>query len=342
MKTILRSALILGLALLNGSNYGMKDVKTQKESTAQSLSTDDQPLATTPTMPVSAILLLAPEAPEKVKREVQDWFARNPMVARTALDYEPIIGPLQSFHTMANIALKLAGKDNKSNFNYVVPVGEYWVKMAGHVNRKENLAMMAGDFGQKYQWGRLLTKQDYLAFEKNLKEEEFDKHEIGTVMKTAPKTYQSISRMAHYILFKDAQGLGIIAPNMKAPDMYLVHIPDRPEELSDRNYAIVEKQINNLERITRLTAQEAEAIRKVIETIGLFDCSKDNVKRDAQGNIVFIDFEQPNNSNPRQFFHTVDWVFKNNVKAGLESFEKHFKQELDALKASNQTTAAAK
>lgn len=341
MKKMTKLMIILALTSFGIVNHAMPGVK----QTAEKPSPSSNFFGTT-RITSNTIAQLAPKAPIAIEEQVKAWFATTPFAQKTLLGYEPLVGPMKPFHVDANNFLKRVGVENKSMCNYVfAAVAGHLIKIGGHVNRKENLNMMAGDFGQKYEWGRKLTQEDYQAFDKNLKESQFDKVMYcgkTKVMKTAPKTYQTVSRMAHYLLFQQAKSQGIIAPNIIAPAMYLVHIPGQPKEMSDRNYAIVEQCIDNLQPITSLTSQEAENIKTAIKTIGLFCCSKDNVKRDARGNIVFVDFEQPNNSNPRQFFHTAEWVFKNNANAGLEDFAKHFKTELESLEKASTQTAAAK
>lgn len=275
------------------------------------------------------ILGLSPKAPEDVVQNVTAWLTSNPKVVDTALGYEPLIGGMRPFHDATNAALKKAGCDNMSRCNYVfVTANGHIIKIAGHVNRRDNLTMLAADFGRQYRWGRPLEKADFDALETNLKDDEFDaRDEQGkqVAVRSAPRTYQTVSRMAHHLLLQQAVKQRNWR-NVTAPNTYLVHVPGRPTYVSDRNYVIVEKQLNDLKDVGILSEHEKTTVKEVISSTGLSGCPRRDLLRAPDGSLVFLDGEQPNNANPKDFCHKNPRAFAHNVSEGLKEFEDNFKE----------------
>lgn len=121
-------------------------------------------------------------------------------------------------------------------------------------------------------------------------------------------TYQTISMYTNHLLLKK-----IIAENklthVITPDTYLVHIPNKPEEVSDDNYMVVQKKIDGelINVLAHPCAWEKfsdEAIKDlfIAARVGLWNING-NLLVDADGNCVILDLEQPNNSDPRAFFN---------------------------------------
>lgn len=283
----------------------------------------------------ASITKLAPPAPQELHESITKFFVDDKdKLESYLLGYSPMVGSVKQSHDGANKLLTNMGKPNKSDWNYVFEaVSGYMMYIAGHVNRQENLTVTATDHFQKahpYELladgtrGRWLTGDDYKTFSEKLAQEECDTLPDGRVYKMAPKTYQTISRMAHWLLFKQAQKDGKIPATITVPDTYLMHIPGRSEEVSDRNYVVVSKKLDGLQEVVVLTPEEADAVKAAITAVGLFGCNKGGLKRMADGTLVLLDLEQPNNTTPRQFFHKADWKVKQNVQAGLEDFVKHF------------------
>ena len=301
------------------------------------------------------IVQLAPQAPTDILDHVQTWLSNNKSLVSAALGYEALIGSMKPFHDKTNGVLTQLGSPNKSPYNYVfdVPQSQLIMKIAGHCNRKYNLMVMAEYLkypndsfnAEHYNYSRQLTTGDFNLFGQNLNDNEFDvlnssigytapatellSHpdyqkmqerllataQTGSPRYSAPKTYQTISRMAYYLLFLDAQQR-VGFNHIVAPQMHLIHIPSRPEIVSDRNYVIVEKKIHNLQPLGAVSDEEKKELHNVVEATGLFNLTKDNVMRTEKGKIVVLDWEQPNNSNPRHFFHKAYDRFENNMNAG--------------------------
>lgn len=298
----------------------------------------------------ASILSLAPKASEEVEKSTQEYLTQNPEIARTALGYEPIKGSLRPFHVATREMLASKGLANQSQCNYVFRLPTqpgYMVKIAGHVNRKENLCRLAATLAARrlpesqdkspdefysfalrgYSWGRELNDADYELF-KQVKPEscDFQANEQGAFeqLEGCPKTFQTVSRMAHYLLFLQAKEKNNFQ-HVSAPVMHLVHIPGRPTTVSDRNYVVIEKQVTGLTPVETVTPQEAEEVETVIKETGLFDLNKESLMRTAEGKLIILDWEQPNNSDPSTFFHESNKAFENNVNAGLGEFRKNFK-----------------
>lgn len=305
------------------------------------------------------ITALAPQAPAAVKEATEKWLAANPQVAATALGYESFIPlteitledgtkrkTIKPLLDATNAMLEAQGTKNMSQWNYVFqhPAAQDWlVKIAGHVNRKYNLSHMIqalemngspwdennqGKAG--YDYNRALTQSDYDRFANELHIDSFDRVIKGDgqapAVMTAPKTYQHISRVAHYLLLRDAIEQKKIS-QITAPEMYLVQIPHRPAAVSDRNYIVIEKKLEGLRDIDKLTPEQEKELETAIRLTGLFNINRENCKLTQDGKIAILDFEQPNNSLPQHFFHKSPARFANNMQAGINSFNK-MKEEL--------------
>lgn len=258
-------------------------------------------------------LLTKLTAPHDVVLTTSQWLAENQDVVNAALGYEPIVGSVKHFHDAVNLLLLSKGLKNVSNFNYVfeLPNSGYFIKIAGHANRKHNLNTLYHFLrypqnpldAAHYNYSRALTAEDYQQFAQELKEADFDhvlQNDTIVTMSGAPKTFQTISRAINYLSFINAKEKFSLS-NVSAPETYLVHIPGRPTELSDRNYIILEKKIDNLQRIQAVSEQQGKDIDTAVKEANLFDYSKENMFVTADDKIAFVDFEQPNNANPQHF-----------------------------------------
>jgi hypothetical protein len=277
------------------------------------------------------LLHLVPEAPENVSKQVREWFINNHNIASYMFGYKKLIGSTEPIARKVTAMLKKTGAQVfdfiPEDYVFSIPqLPEYVIKVSGHFNRKENLNWLASELGQEYTWGRPLTQQDYQAFERGLDAQEFDSvmyRNKNKIKKNSPKTYQTISWMARYLLAREViQKHGF--NDIILPQVYLVSVPGKPQEISDRNYVVVEKKIEGLKTIEYLTYEQAEKVKTIIKETGLFVCNKDTLKVTQDGKLVFLNLESPNYESPRYFFHNTEWVFNNNVRAGLEDFKKNF------------------
>lgn len=318
---------LLLACLFAGQAYGAQERKEEAEIIAGNTYKGQVISAET-------LVKLAPRAPKQVEKQVQTWLQKNPKFVEAALDYEPMVNLGYDKKTLQNTRVRhrgiikrlnqITGQKNMSTYNYVydVPGTGYVLKIGGLLNRLQNVVMMSGK-----SYGVSLNQDDYARLS-HLPDANFDKT-VGQqgqleVIKNAPKTFQTSSRIATYLLFKDAKNKGSIAQNMQIVPMYLVHIPGRPTELSDRNYVAIEPKVQGLSKIdfSNLSNQEKKQIAKVIRTIGLFDVNSDNLQKTQDGSIIFLDTEQPNTEAPGNFFHKAEYRIRSNTKNGLELFAK--------------------
>lgn len=303
------------------------------------------------------IVALAPQSPTEIRDVTQQWLTDNPHIAGIALGYESFIPQdvtifdpetnsgktvktIKPLLDATNAMLKQQETPNMSQWNYVFQhqkTKDWLVKIGGHVNRKYNISHLAqalkhedlspwgkSDYNYNYQ----LSQADYDRFARELPTDAFDKviQKDGqeTHIFTAPKTYQHISRIAHYLLLLDAKERHNLS--IEAPDMHLVHIPGRPQEVSDRNYIVIERKHDDLKEIEHLTSKEKQEMDLVARETGIFNFNRENCKRTSKGNLIILDFEQPNNSLPSHFFHQSETRFVNNMQAGLNSIDEMKKQ----------------
>jgi len=285
------------------------------------------------------IVNLVPSAPPEITQAVQQWLVNNKDFVDSALGYEKLIGPKHPFRQNTMALLQKKGIKNLSRSSYVFSIPEledYIVKMTWQGHRIENLNTLSAYLQHPdnpfdpshYAYGTTLTEASYVLFAEKLQANDFDNVQNQarelTSCHHAPKTYQTISRIAHYLLFLQAVEQYQLV-HVTVPAMYLVHIPGRPNDVSDRNYVVIEQRLENLRTITspdELDQAQRDEIEIIIKTVGLFNIVRGNIFLTADEKIVFIDLEQPNNSNPLAFFHKAEDRFHNNVRAGLASFEK--------------------
>lgn len=253
-------------------------------------------------------------APTDVMQACSGWLNTNRDLIDCALGYELMVGSVKPLMDVTHEVLARKNLKNLSNFNYVfrIPQTQWVMKIAGHVNRKHNLNTLyhyvrypENPFGEEhYQYGRALQSDDYILFDQKLADHAFDHAMQGgmiVLMRQAPKTYQTISRGIHYLAFRQAQKKrGFMYVDV--PETYLLHIPGRPQELSDRNYVIIERYIEGLQRIDTISDVQDKEINIAVQEAHLFDYSKENMLAHGKDGVMIVDLEQPNNACPIEFF----------------------------------------
>lgn len=202
-----------------------------------------------------------------------------------------------------NKALRSAGLRNQSRSNYVfrVPGLDYYIKIAGPMNRAQSTLMELGIWpGQK------------------ANVEQFNQVLAGSI-----PTYQTASRAAYYLALKQL----INSKNLNTIGLQKTHLMHYPASAksSDDNYALVlEKALPK--NVKKLTAQNIKTIPNesltdlvnAIIGVGLWSI-KDNVFMDTNGKLLYlVDLEQPNNSAPKDFFLKDPVRYYGNINAGLE------------------------
>jgi len=307
---------------------------------------------------------LAPEAPENVKQQATTWLQDNPDFAKTVLGYQRLVDLTEeekaqgllsitrkTYDATQALVLEKTGTKNMSKWNclFRLPTNRKWVvRAAGAVHIRQNVnrgaahikARLAGELDKElnpslyYDYNAPLTHEDYDRLAQNLEDSQCDSEMVdgqAVVRKDAPKTFQTISRMAYHLRLQEVieqEDLPLVLPAT-----HFIHVPGRPKDMSDRNYIILEKYMKGLQDVSLITPEEDATIRRAIEYSGLFTLNTRSLKRTKSGKLAILDFEQPNNSNPLAFLHKTTGTYnpyKGNYEAGLKDYDKHFK---DAIKA---------
>ncbi len=213
-----------------------------------------------------------------------------------------------------NKLLKKRGTPNQGNNNFVfkVPHTNYWIKISGPLRRLVNIYV--------YNTGR----NPFIPSEYKLHKEFSNATLLNSFSPVA--TYQTISRFANFLRCQDVIEKYTIN-KIYVPEIYLVHIPGTPYDISDDNYLIVEKEIAHIENIVTskrgknaLTEASIEQLYYLITQGGIFDFNGENLQIDASGNLVFIDLEQGIVEDPSNFYNKDKDIYDFYVYHGIKSF----------------------
>jgi hypothetical protein len=245
------------------------------------------------------LLHLLPQTPGALQGGVQAWLAgHQEFVHGKLLDYDRM-----TKDTPARIALRdeihayLATQGCPTlakGANYVfAPIPGWLIKMAGYPNRRENIVSRVGK-----PYGTALTDADYEKLGKELADDQFDSKMVDGKLVLqkphAPKTFQGMTRLAMYLLAKKAiENDSEIAAHITVPTKYAVHIPGRPEEVSDRNYVTVAQRLE-VQDVGAFTPAERAAVLKFLGHCPMVFPNTENIKRLRDGKVAFVDLETRN------------------------------------------------
>ncbi|MGE0009517.1 MAG: hypothetical protein AB7F19_03165 [Candidatus Babeliales bacterium] len=214
------------------------------------------------------------------------------------------------------------GIENRGSNNFVfkLPGTCWWIKISGPLRRLINIYVYN-------------TGTNPFAHSEYALHNEFSNREYLNSFEIVP-TFQTISRYANLLLCDD-----VIARNhitkVYFPEIYLVHIPGNPTDISDDNYIIIERDVENIENICdhprstlALTKKSIKQLYQIITQGGIFDFNGENLRIDDQNNLVFIDLEQAIVENPADFYNKNKDIFDLRVCHGIESFaDVHLEKE---------------
>lgn len=199
-----------------------------------------------------------------------------------------------------NQALMLRGLPNKSNWNYIfdIPGTRYMAQIAGRLNRVKNL-LVANDPNPAAP-----TLQDTTPDQL-----------CDRVIARWPKTYQTVSRLATYLRAKEAVDLFHL-DKVTLPSTYILGLEeDLPNQVNDDNSLIIQEKIDQAYSVRSISVSDRaaaitpEAVRQVAIVIiyaSMWDINANLMINPFTRNFVISDFEQPNNSNPSNFFMKKD------------------------------------
>lgn len=253
-----------------------------------------------------SLIKLAPQLDTYSEQAVQAWLYDNKHII-AALTNMPIHGELEQRtprrdHIIA--LLEKAGIKNMSNHNYVFTIQgddekKYVIKIAGPANRRENYNALL-----KKPYGTSTSLKEYQELEKNNK----------------AKYYQALSRAAHSLRFKEWVE-NHPKTKAKTPNAYVVHIPGQSKEVIDGNYLVVEDYIENMGTPDKHPKTFLDAARDVAEASAyacLWNIASRQFLITEEDEVFAIDLEQPNNSNPEDFFHNNKEKCIGNTHVGLD------------------------
>lgn len=225
--------------------------------------------------------------------------------------------PLSSWEdkkTRGNRCLLKNGLENLGSNNYVfrVPNSDWFIKISGPLRRLVNLYVYN-------------TNTDPYIPAEYKRHKEFSNSRLLNTFTIVP-TYVTISRFANALLCKEVCTAKKI-DRVHFPDIYLVHIPGCPQDISDDNYIILEKEKHSIENICSheresktLTNKALRELYTIITHCGIFDFNGENLQIDDKNHLLFIDLEQGMVENPAHFFNKDVEMFDYRVYEGLTSF----------------------
>lgn len=265
------------------------------------------------------ILQLSPKTPAELEKKVQSFLRSKPDLiylfsgqayyqklpfygkAPFAFNFRQMDVHMRGFFESIATAIARANagiqipknpqqKYNRVLANFTVFMGPDWViKSSGFLNRRANILHEVG-----------MDNRD-----PELPQEKLD----AFIKDFGPKTYQTISRMAYWLMVKEGIEKFKL-DRIKLPKMYLVHIPGRPTEVNDSNYVIVEENIGGAiaggqRYITETEIMKDPEVKRQYEIIQRYADLWDNSAANyhvKDGILYPVDTEQPNNQKPSNFF----------------------------------------
>jgi len=205
--------------------------------------------------------------------------------------------PLVAYRTMMQINNRALTTNNIENLgstgNYIfeVPNANCLIKIAGLPNRVCTLIKSTGT-----------DPYDKSGLQK------LDLNKIEHV-----STYQTISRIAYFLSMMNVlNDKGLVKHQIIVPKTYLLPIPGRANTVSDDNFFVVQEKIPNLRPLDlsdlakmkdKDLQQTLKELYAIAQTGVFWNVKADSLMSNNKGNIIPLDFEQPNNSDPRQFFN---------------------------------------
>lgn len=246
--------------------------------------------------------LLMPQLPEKDYLNIRKW-VDNPL-HKSIIKYlvvlqHPLAGSTGDFkdvRTRINGFLQLCGLYNLSRWNYIFEIGgtDYVIQFAGVLNRVKNLLIYNDPDPTNPTF--VHKTPDALC---------------DLVIKKIPATYQTVSRAAHYLRAMEAKDIF----NLDAiflPKTFLISIDRQmPAHVHDGNSVVIQKKIlADVVPVRQMPLQEkmkiaVENVRQLL-VLSIYAVIWDlnaNLLFDQQNKtFVISDLEQPNTSNPSDFF----------------------------------------
>ncbi len=253
-----------------------------------------------------SLLVLASKMPDDLEESTEQWMDEyQGFVSDLVTTPHPLTHANRIQKTKKNNArikrLEQQGEvKNLSGFNYVLRFKEY-----------PNFTVPINTWGSRMAYLRFAYSHQNI-LKASEKAKPFDCSQFE-----GKPSYQHCSRAAHYLRLKEI----IERKNFqffKTTPTCLKHIPNKPPELSDENYVVVQKWVPDLKELKELSEREQLAIRKNIPAPALQEIYEAVVYAalwDIRGNLAvsthdskyyMLDLEEPFNHLPQFFYFQGD------------------------------------
>ncbi len=268
------------------------------------------------------IVTLAPVMRGQLKGVISSWTMSHKNLLHNLIPETNNVplsrSALQTSYERGNQALKNLGYNNLSQASYVIKlpkIGEkyYFMQASGPTHKAINI--LHGD-GHGWEMNKLTNQLKRI------------------------NTYQTVSRVVGYLR---AQGFieQQTITTFKVPPTYLVQIPDRKNNVQygacDENSIIIQEDIGDeyvrmysnpkfLQYVQKKTLQDTLSL---IKHVPLWDIKGNGLINEKTFTLGQTDLQQPNNENPKQFFHKNEVKHAWDVARGIEGFVKLFKRSWD-------------
>lgn len=198
-----------------------------------------------------------------------------------------------------NKVFAMLGMKNLGDGNYVIDIGKFLIKIAGHTARASNLL---SEHGHKEYDAFCVSKTRAWS-------------EVDSIINTQQLTYQTASRIANYLVAASMISEHNLARSIVVPSMYIATF-DGSSNIQDDNVIIVEEKLSNLQPLS-LYLKDKELPEQVVQDLvvfiartGLCDLQdtvndkepKYNLFITQEGKIALVDLEQPCTRCPRNAF----------------------------------------
>lgn len=198
-----------------------------------------------------------------------------------------------------NKVFSILGMKNLGDGNYVIDIGKFLIKIAGHTARTRNL----------------LSEYDQQEFDAFCVSKSRRWSEVDSIINTQQPTYQTASRMANYLVATSMISEHNLARSIVVPSMYIATF-DGSSNIQDDNVIIVEEKLSDLQPLSfylkdkELPEQVVQDLVVFVARTGLCDLQdtvndkepKYNLFITQEGKIAVVDLEQPCTRSPSNAF----------------------------------------
>ncbi len=203
-----------------------------------------------------------------------------------------------------------------SGGNFVFDLGkldeDYLIKISGHGNRRELLTAAHNmRYGSSYD-------NEFISAEFLNKYFPLNAH--GQPL----KTYQTASRIAHGLLFNQFLKECPACDGVKAVQEYLVTLPGKGNLVDDKSCIVISKKETDIKPLTQEALKDVPVERVVCLWAGMryaggWNMNNQNVQINSNNELIWLDLEQPNTTQPHEVFHGDYKRWLHNVTVGEET-----------------------